>query len=620
MSREIKLYVFDCHRPFSLENIFNSRHVRVIGEDPKVTASLGEAFRVAVLGELDMDYELSDSDNEFEVDPVKRIEMQEIKRRERKALREKSVALYNDYVDQGLHYGPPTASLFLALAETQGALSSDYLWLCSIGLTYHYLSYRCTEEQYNPLVTILQKKIEQVKSNHHTSNLSKHGASHSDNTSVRKNTLRGMAAARNQKRNHASVHPYKPAPTYYNGPNELRRLKETLGGQASVSSGFSPVDQPAKKIQPKNKQDEHIYTTHRLASEGMVSCKSVLRFSLLHYWSLYEAMYYSSFVAIRLGVWKDPGFKTFLNLLAKMGISLEQARKPYPYMDTSLKATLLPKLSEYGPPVGLDKITYQSFERNFGFNTCLPIQAADAVSSIRALFKLCPPILGRLSDLGRTAPLQTSTSDAIVSPIKDSSIDADTLELLTKVYFESANDISQEETEGSAMASFYAAYDALENVDLLKAGIELSKHFQKEVTDNGLDLIRKYNINQFNSFRLALVKESPAMASFLHPDTLADLGHFLLAAIKRVAAQNPKYSDDLPMITVAHNAAKKSFLVVGTTNCEGVNPSKNTFSQAFKQVALKLRVEYLSSQLETDVVEIAESDLEEFLKHLEISN
>lgn len=108
------------------------------------------------------------------------------------------------------------------------------------------------------------------------------------------------------------------------------------------------------------------------------------------------------------------------------------------------------------------------------------------------------------------------------------------------------------------------------------------------------------------------------MASFLHPDTLADLGHFLLEAIKRIAAQSSKLADDLPMITVAYNASRNSFLVVGTANGGGPT-SKNTFSQAFKQVATKLNVEYLSSRLESDVVELAYDDLQEFLKHLEIS-
>ncbi|KAI0242263.1 DNA replication initiation factor cdc45 [Massospora cicadina] len=624
MSKEIKFYVFDCHRPFNLENIFNARHVRVIGEDPKVNGELGEAFRVVVLQEYDMDYELSDSDDAMDADPVKKLEKQETKRVAKKALFEKSRGLLMEYIDQGLHYGPPIVSLFLAMAETQGSISSDYLWWASIGLTYHYISYRCTEEQYAPLVNMLKKKVEQVKSSHPASTVSRYGASHSNDINARKSTLRGMAAAKHQQRNPSSSNPYNRPAAYYDGPSELRRLKESLVTQRSAAPDFTPVAQVAGEIQSKRKSNAHIYSTNKLSSEGLVSCQNAFRFSLLHHWSLYEAMYYSPFIAIRLGVWKDFGFKSFLNLLAKMGVSLEQARKPYPFMDASLKATLHAKLNEYGPPVGLDKITYLSFERNFGFNTCLPLQAADAavcecIFEIKRFdLQLCPPVLGRLTELGRSVPSHPGASDSVILPVKDSSIDAHALELLSKTYYESINDTSLEETEGSAMASFYTAYDALENIDLLKAGIELSKHFQKEVTDNGLELIRKQSINQFSSFRLALVKESPAMASFLHPDTLADLGHFLLAAIRRFSAQSSSYND-LPLITVAKNAAKKSFLLVGTTHRLGATPAKNKFSQAFRQLATRLNVDYLSSRLETDVIEIAEEDLEEFLKHLEIS-
>lgn len=44
-----------------------------------------------------------------------------------------------------------------------------------------------------------------------------------------------------------------------------------------------------------------------------------LRFMLFRHWNLYDAMYHSSYVASKLGIWKEKGRKRLTGLLAKMG-------------------------------------------------------------------------------------------------------------------------------------------------------------------------------------------------------------------------------------------------------------------------------------------------------------
>lgn len=44
-----------------------------------------------------------------------------------------------------------------------------------------------------------------------------------------------------------------------------------------------------------------------------------LRFTLFRHWNLYDAMYHSSYVASKLGIWKERGRKRLTGLLAKMG-------------------------------------------------------------------------------------------------------------------------------------------------------------------------------------------------------------------------------------------------------------------------------------------------------------
>ena len=44
-----------------------------------------------------------------------------------------------------------------------------------------------------------------------------------------------------------------------------------------------------------------------------------LRFMLYRHWTLYDAMFHSSYVAGKLGIWKERGRKKLTGLLAKMG-------------------------------------------------------------------------------------------------------------------------------------------------------------------------------------------------------------------------------------------------------------------------------------------------------------
>jgi cell division control protein 45 len=57
-----------------------------------------------------------------------------------------------------------------------------------------------------------------------------------------------------------------------------------------------------------------------------------LRFMLLRHWTLFEAMCHSQYVASRLGVWRSKGRDRLKDLLARMGVSLEQCQQKYTNM------------------------------------------------------------------------------------------------------------------------------------------------------------------------------------------------------------------------------------------------------------------------------------------------
>lgn len=53
--------------------------------------------------------------------------------------------------------------------------------------------------------------------------------------------------------------------------------------------------------------------------DSTIRATEELRFTLFRHWTLYDAMYHSSYVANKLGIWRERGRKKLTGLLAKMG-------------------------------------------------------------------------------------------------------------------------------------------------------------------------------------------------------------------------------------------------------------------------------------------------------------
>ena len=69
----------------------------------------------------------------------------------------------------------------------------------------------------------------------------------------------------------------------------------------------SPPSALGDKVTIQNPDDNAVYATEEF------------RFMMFRHWTLYDAMYHSSYVASKLGIWKERGRKKLTGLLAKMG-------------------------------------------------------------------------------------------------------------------------------------------------------------------------------------------------------------------------------------------------------------------------------------------------------------
>lgn len=134
----------------------------------------------------------------------------------------------------------------------------------------------------------------------------------------------------------------------------------------------------------RNIQDDEASTEQLDQHRVLVSDE--YKFFLYRHWNLYDSMYHSKYVAVRLGMWQSNGRRRLEMLLAKMGVPLEQCRTAYLTMNKSFKDQLHLKLTEHGKDFQLDQLTYPSFIKKQHCD--MVVSAADTVWAVTALLDL----------------------------------------------------------------------------------------------------------------------------------------------------------------------------------------------------------------------------------------
>jgi len=64
-----------------------------------------------------------------------------------------------------------------------------------------------------------------------------------------------------------------------------------------------------------------VIAAHTSSSDEILRVEDDYRLMLWRHWSLFEAMYHSSYVATKLGIWRQEGKRKLNELLLKMGYS-----------------------------------------------------------------------------------------------------------------------------------------------------------------------------------------------------------------------------------------------------------------------------------------------------------
>ncbi|KAK7415315.1 DNA replication initiation factor cdc45 [Neonectria punicea] len=295
-----------------------------------------------------------------------------------------------------------------------------------------------------------------------------------------------------------------------------------------------------------------IPTTARNPEDTGIRLSPEPRFLLIRHWSLYDSMLHSPYLFSRLKTWSETGIKRLHKLLAKMGVSLAQCKQSYTHMDMMLKRELRAKLLKYGSLYNLDEMVPSvdtdgkdragakdgwGFVRSWGWRATLSAQDVGVV-------------IGALLEVGKHA----HTADA-----------AQTSTQLTREVEEEMEFAAQGE---EFVGRFWAAYDALEDIDSLKAGLPTAQFLHRAIYRTGTSLINKKQIKHLRAFRMCVVKDGPDVALFAHPAALTKLSLWIGEALAEQERDNHgKLSHGgrgTPLIVASLNEKRGVYVVVGT--------------------------------------------------------
>ncbi|OAV96836.1 hypothetical protein, variant [Puccinia triticina 1-1 BBBD Race 1] len=622
----VRLHVIDSHRPYALENVFQSgidslnededpeeAPEIVVWDDGHVNEDLQEeknAFEaIRYMPESDSDNSDEDSsedelgigygrraeeeeedDDDEEDDGKKSDEDGSIKsngersqkrkkksaksrkqqagltRRERHRFR----ARLQKYDDSGTSFGQSVASQIYLLVTLKNAEDNELLWLAIIGLTYQFTSSLIDRETYDAQVTLFRREVERINI-----------------------------------------------------------LPRDVGSTQSCQ---------VKLLGP---DDRNI----RLSEE--------LRFTLFRHWNLYDSMFHSGYVAGKLKLWREKGRKNLQGFFAKMGISLLQCQQSYTHMDMDLKRTLTEKVESIAPEYGLFELSFPSFVRAYGYQSVL--SASDCIECISAILEVATGVkldfqslhgghgtvsiddqgqTGTLWDGGKGVRRWTELNDNSSKPqtaMEKENRAADG----SRPPGESSEASKKQKEEVWWVQNFWIASDALStDPSILRAALPLSMALHKSIIRQGTSMLDKQSIKTLRSFRLAVIKEGPDLHVFNHPATLTRLGLWLVDAVrdligpggqqsKNTNGQSTKKSPPVksfPFVIASLDDARDCYLVVGVNGAiQYGDVRKNKFGAVFQEAAHISGARARHDRFEECIIEVRKDDLMNFVQKLHLS-
>ncbi|KIM87549.1 hypothetical protein PILCRDRAFT_85952 [Piloderma croceum F 1598] len=370
-----------------------------------------------------------------------------------------------------------------------------------------------------------------------------------------------------------------------------------------------PLSLPPNPLNPAN--PNHTNPTAIINPDDQsVRATEELRFMLFRHWTLYDAMYHSSYVAGKLGIWKERGRKRLTGLLAKMGFSIPQTQQPYTHMDIDLKSTLRSKLEAIAPEYGLLELSYPSFTRCFGYRSP-PLSAADAVEAVSALLDVAGGVRMEIEVEGARNGGEWFGGGRVweVEGARGEREEGEKEEKMEVEWWKK---------------NFWTAFDALSDIKPLHEALSLSMSLHRAIIRQGTSIIDKQDIRTMRSHRVVILSQGPDLALFSHPGVLSRLALWLVEALRDrlpgTAVGNRrggKGRKSLPFVVACLNEREETYIVVGVMAAlDFGDVRKNEFGLAFLDARERCNARTRHGSFDTSVLEIKKQDLQMFLETL----
>ncbi|OQO10135.1 hypothetical protein B0A48_04492 [Cryoendolithus antarcticus] len=327
---------------------------------------------------------------------------------------------------------------------------------------------------------------------------------------------------------------------------------------------LNPV--PEDEIRRSQSQYGVIQTKARSPTDTSIRLSPEPRFLLIRHWSLYDSMLHSPYLSTRLHIWSDAGRKRLHKLLAKMGVSLQEAGKGYIHMDMALKQSLRERILKFAPQYNLDHLVPGEngrrglegwgFVRSWGWKATL--SAVDVATIASAILEVgADPHLPQATNTASHVPQQSYASRVRSLPTPPHS-DTDT-----------AGPAAAPGDPDWTSTRFYAAFDALsptsEGLDKLLKHIPSAQHLARSILRTGSALIAKKQIRHLRSFRMGVVKDGPDTVLFSHPGALVKLAAWVSEAVAVLEAEKGRKGreGDEALVLACLDEARGVYVVVG---------------------------------------------------------
>lgn len=422
-----------------------------------------------------------------------------------------------EYYKSGNYYGTPAAFISYRLAtQFRYKERGDLLWLACVGVTDAYLHARLGYSGYSMLAMELRDTCHQLFP--------------SDDWTVARNNV---------------------------------YAEQLRGNEDQTHDGGGSMLQKRTKI--------------AFSKNGQVKVDDDFRFFLLRHSSLYDAMVLSDYVSTKFQVSTVAGKHRLQEMLAKMGLPLEECHQPYVYLKPSLRRQLRAKFEEYADEYDLQHMIFTSFFRVVGYQSLL--SAADTSYAVTAL-------------------LESEDSDQDQSKSFNTALDA-------------LNSSQSSLVNGSNLTGD------------LGQGIHLAQYFQRKVVQTATSLVERKEVTRLSHFRYVYVncssesmEETSSAQShlFAKPLALTRLAHYLMDWYRESGRWKAK---PLPLVILAEKPPE-SYVVVGYEYPETTDDdsTKNRFGKKFVATSQSMQGTCRFDSFDCNVVEVARSDAQRFLEQL----